>query len=76
MDIISNLKIKNSFNYIYLDIPPDRNAEFDLQLIKKYENVCTELDKTIISLYIKTKGMSILNIQANIKYLYGITILP
>ncbi|WP_077847078.1 IS256 family transposase, partial [Clostridium puniceum] len=57
-----------------LDVPRDRNAEFEPQIIKKYETVCTELDKKIISLY--AKGMTTSDIQAEIEDLYGITISP
>lgn len=46
----------------------------DLKLQKKYETVCTELDKKIISLY--AKGISTSDIQAEIEDLYGITISP
>ncbi|ETI89730.1 MAG: Transposase mutator family protein, partial [Clostridium butyricum DORA_1] len=57
-----------------LDVPRDRNAEFEPQIIKKYETVCTELDKKIISLY--AKGMSTSDIQSEIEDLYGIKISP
>jgi len=39
----------------------------------KYEIVCTELDKKVISLYAKV--MSTSNIQTEIENLYGITII-
>lgn len=41
-------------------------------MVKKYETVCNELDKKIISLY--AKGMATSDIQAAIEDLYGITI--
>ena len=64
--------IRSSFGDVDLDIPRDRKAEFEPQIIKKYETVCSELDKKIISLY--AKGMSTSDIQAEIEDLYGITI--
>jgi len=70
----SSKNVRSSFGDVDLDIPRDRNAEFEPKIIKKYETVCTELDKKVISLY--AKGMSTSDIQAEIEDLYGITISP
>ena len=67
----STKNLRSSFGDVDLAVPRDRNAEFEPQIIKKYETVCTELDKKIISLY--SKGMSTTDIQAKIEDLYGIT---
>ncbi|MCQ2012676.1 IS256 family transposase [Clostridium butyricum] len=70
----SSKNLRSSFGDVDLDVPRDRNAEFEPQIIKKYETVCTELDKKIISLY--AKGMSTSDIQSEIEDLYGIKISP
>lgn len=70
----STKNLRSSFGDVDLDIPRDRNGEFEPQIIKKYETVCSELDKKIISLY--AKGMSTSDIQSEIESLYGITISP
>jgi len=70
----SSKNLRSSFGDVDLDIPRDRNAEFEPQIIKKYETVCTELDKKVISLY--AKGMTTSDIQAEVEDLYGITISP
>lgn len=70
----SQKNLRSSFGDVDLDIPRDRKAEFEPQIIKKYETVCNELDKKIISLY--AKGMTTRDIQAEIEDLYGITISP
>jgi len=70
----SSKNLRSSFGDVDLDIPRDRNAEFEPQIIKKYETVCTELDKKVISLY--AKGMTTSDIQTEIEDLYGITISP
>ena len=70
----SQKNLRSSFEDVDLNIPRDRKAEFEPQIIKKYETVCNELDKKIISLY--AKGMSTSDIQAEIEDLYGITISP
>ena len=70
----SQENLRSSFGDVDLDIPRDRKSEFEPQIVKKYETVCNELDKKIISLY--AKGMTTSDIQAEIEDLYGITISP
>ena len=70
----SQKNLRSSFGDVDLDIPRDRESEFEPQIVKKYETVCNELDKKIISLY--AKGMTTSDIQAEIEDLYGITISP
>ena len=70
----SQKNLRSSFGDVDLDIPRDRKAEFEPKIIKKYETVCNELDKKIISLY--AKGMTTSDIQSEIEDLYGITISP
>ena len=66
----SQKNLRSSFGDVDLDIPRDRKSEFEPQIVKKYETVCNELDKKIISLY--AKGMTTSDIQAEIEDLYGI----
>ena len=70
----SQKNLRSSFGDVDLDIPRDRKSEFEPQIVKKYETVCNELDKKIISLY--AKGMTTSDIQAEIEDLYVITISP
>ena len=70
----SKKTLRSSFGDVDLDVPRDRKAEFEPQIIKKYETVCNELDKKIISLY--AKGMSTRDFQAEVEDLYGITLSP
>lgn len=70
----SKKTLRSSFGDVDLDVPRDRKAEFEPQIIKKYETVCNELDKKIISLY--AKGMSTRDIQGEVEDLYGITLSP
>lgn len=52
----SKKNLRSSFGDVDLDIPRDRKGEFQPQIVKKYETVCNELYKKIISLY--AKGMT------------------
>jgi Transposase and inactivated derivatives len=70
----SNKNIKSSIGDVKLDIPRDRNSDFEPRVIKKYETVCNELDKKIIGLY--ARGMSTRDIQSELEELYGIDVSP
>jgi transposase-like protein len=70
----SKKTVKTSFRGVDIDIPRDRNAEFEPQIIKKHETVCNELDKKIIGLY--ARGMSTRDIQSELEELYGIDVSP
>jgi len=70
----SSKTIDSSFGEVGLDIPRDRNSQFEPKVIKKYETVCNELDKKIIGLY--ACGMSVRDIQSEMEELYGIDVSP
>ena len=70
----SQKTIKSSFGESKVEIPRDRNGEFEPQIVKKYETVCNELDKKVIGLY--ARGMSVDDIKAEIDELYGVDISP
>jgi transposase-like protein len=57
-----------------VDIPRDRNGEFEPQVIKKGETRLGELENKIISMY--AKGMTTRDIQAHIEDIYGANISP
>jgi putative transposase len=66
--------IKNSLGEIEIDIPRDRNAEFDPVVVKKYQTTSSELDKKVIAMY--AKGMTIRDIKAQLEEIYGIDVSP
>ena len=66
--------IKSSFGESTIDVPRDRNGEFEPRIVKKYETVCNELDKKVIGLY--ARGMSVDDIKSEIDELYGVDISP
>lgn len=70
----SSKNIKTSFGEVEVDVPRDRNSEFDPKIVKKYETVCNELDKKVIGLY--ARGMSVDDIKSEIDELYGVNISP
>jgi transposase-like protein len=70
----SSKNVRSSFGAIDLDVPRDRNSNFEPKVVKKYETVCNELDKKIIGLY--ACGMSVRDIQSEMEELYGIDVSP
>jgi len=57
-----------------LRIPRDRNAEFEPQIIKKYETTSNQLEDQIIAMY--AKGMSTRDIEDHMRSIYGIDVSP
>lgn len=59
---------------VELEIPRDRRGTFEPQLIAKYQRRFPGFDDKIISMY--ARGMSVRDIQAHIRELYGIEASP
>ncbi|MCW2242333.1 putative transposase [Azospirillum canadense] len=59
---------------IELDIPRDRQASFDPQLIAKYQRRFPGFDDKIISMY--ARGMSAREIVGHLRELYGVEVSP
>lgn len=59
---------------IPIEVPRDRNSEFEPQVIKKGESRLGEFEEKIISMY--AKGMTTRDIQAHIEDIYGANISP
>ena len=57
-----------------LSIPRDRHGHFEPQLIEKYRRRFPGFDEKIIALY--AHGMSMRDIQAHVRELYGLVISP
>ena len=57
-----------------LDIPRDRQATFDPQLIAKYQRRFPGFDEKIVSMY--ARGMSAREIVGHLRELYGIEVSP
>lgn len=62
-------KLKGDHGEFDLQIPRDRNANFEPQLIKKGQSRITGMDEQILSLY--AKGMSTRDIVATFQEMYG-----
>src|SRR5215213_6377449 len=59
---------------IELEVPRDRRATFDPQLIAKYQRRFPGFDDKVVSMY--ARGMSTREIQGHLRELYGIEVSP
>ncbi|MEG6617654.1 transposase, partial [Peptococcaceae bacterium 1198_IL3148] len=70
----SKKNIKTRFGKSEIEIPRDRNGEFEPQIIKKYENTSNQLEDQIIAMY--AKGMSTRDIEDHMRQIYGVDVSP
>ena len=66
--------VQSSYGPLELEVPRDRNSEFEPQIVKKRQRNISSFDNKIISMY--AKGMSTRDIQAHIQEIYGAEISP
>ena len=68
----SKKKVKSSFGEIELDIPRDRNSEFEPKIVPKYSRDISNLEEKVISMY--GLGMTTRDINKHIQEIYGVEI--
>lgn len=69
-DGYSKKTMHTSYGDLDLDIPRDRNGEFEPQVIKKHQNTLTQdMEEKILSMY--AKGMTTGDIESHVNELYG-----
>ncbi len=66
--------VKSKHGEIELNIPRDRESEFEPVIIKKHQRRFDGFDDAILSLY--SRGMSARDIKAHLEEIYGIEISP
>ena len=70
----SNKTVKSKHGAIELEIPRDRDAEFEPQIVKKHQRRFDGFDDLILSLY--SRGLSTREIKAHIEEIYGVEVSP
>ena len=68
----SEKKVKTQFGEMSLDIPMDRNGEFEPAVVPKNKRDISGIEEKVISLY--ARGMSTRDIHEQIKDIYGIEV--
>ncbi len=66
--------LKSNYGEIEVEVPRDRNSEFEPIAVKKRQRSISDFDDKIISMY--AKGMTTTDIQAHIQELYGFEMSP
>jgi putative transposase len=70
----SQKTIKTRFGQSEIEVPIDRNGEFEPQIVKKYEKTSNQLEDQIIAMY--AKGLSTRDIEKHMQDIYGIDVSP
>lgn len=70
----SRKTIQTKLGKTEIDIPRDRNADFEPRVIKKYETTSNDLEDQIIAMY--AKGMTTRDIEDHMRDIYGIDVSP
>lgn len=69
----SKKSLRTSMGKVEIDIPRDRNGDFEPQLIRKNQtSISQNMENKIISMY--AKGMSTSDIEAHIRDIYGLSV--
>lgn len=66
----STKTLKSQYGEFQIDVPRDRNGEFEPRLIPKYQRVISGIEEKVISLY--AHGMITRDIHGQLQELYGI----
>lgn len=70
----SKKTLKSNYGTIELEVPRDRNSEFEPIAVKKHQRSISSFDDKIISMY--AKGMTTRDIQSHVHELYGFEMSP
>ena len=70
----SSKAVQAKYGLIHIDVPRDRESEFEPKLVKKRQRDISGLDEKIISMY--GKGMTVRDIQAHLVDIYGYELSP
>jgi putative transposase len=66
----SNKKVRSKLGELTIEVPRDREGNFDPQIVPKRKRILEEIEDHVLSLY--THGMSTRDIESAIKDLYGV----
>lgn len=70
----STKTVKSDSGEMELEVPRDRNSEFEPQIVKKRQSVLDDLEDKIVALY--SKGMTTRDIQDILEDMYGVDLSP
>lgn len=62
--------LTTSYGNVEIEVPRDRNGEFEPQVVKKYQRDISGIEEKVISMY--AKGMTTRDISSHLQDIYGI----
>lgn len=68
----SQKTVQGSFGEVEIDVPRDRNGEFEPELVKKHQTDVSAIEDKVIFLY--SQGVSTRDIQKTMQEMYGIDV--
>lgn len=69
----SKKMLKTSMGSVEIDVPRDRNGEFEPQILKKNQtSISQDIEEKILSMY--AKGMTTADIETHIREIYGLEV--
>ena len=70
----SKKTVRSDYGELEIEIPRDREGEFEPVIVKKHQKNVTGIEEQILALY--AKGVSTREIQDHLQHLYGIEVSP
>lgn len=70
----SSKTLKGEFGEIEVQVPRDRNGNFDPQIVRKHQTRFEGFDDKILSMY--SRGMTTRDIQGHLEEMYGVEVSP
>lgn len=70
----SSKTVKSNYGKVDLDVPRDRNGQFEPAVVKKNQTDISSIEDQVLSMY--AKGMSTRDIERHLESLYGIDASP
>lgn len=70
----SSKTVKSGLGHAKIQIPRDRNGEFEPNVIRKWDRNVSDLENQVITMY--AKGLSTRDIEDQIKGIYGVDVSP
>ena len=70
----SRKKLKGDFGEVDIEVPRDRNGDFEPKIVEKHQRRFTGFDDKILSMY--ARGMSTREIQAHLYEIYRVEVSP
>jgi putative transposase len=70
----SSKTVKSNYGKVGLDVPRDRNGEFEPAVVKKNQTDISSIEDQVLSMY--AKGMSTRDMEKHLEGLYGMDVSP